>query len=196
MLTRSLMPLLAGAALIAPALANDTTAELSTGGLIFVHNDDIEMRAEDLLISAKEINVRYRFFNASDRPVTVLVAFPMPEIQVNGPDDNVTVPTEDPLNFLAFRTSVNGKPVDTKVEQRVFALGLDRTELLRGLAIPFAPHLKATTEALDRLPKDKWAELIRLGVGEIETYDIGKGEEQHLAPRWALRTTFYWEQTF
>lgn len=29
------------------ALANDSTAELATGGLIFVQNDDVEMRAPD-----------------------------------------------------------------------------------------------------------------------------------------------------
>ena len=35
--------------------ANDSTAELATGGLIFVRNDDVEMRAEDLFISTTEI---------------------------------------------------------------------------------------------------------------------------------------------
>src|SRR6266446_10273557 len=71
-----------------PASANDSTAELATGGLIFVHNDNVEMRSEDLAISAKEVNVRYRFFNTSDQPVTVLVAFPMPEIRIDEPDQN------------------------------------------------------------------------------------------------------------
>ena len=42
-----------------PALANDTSAELSTGGLVFVRNDDVEMLSEDLLISAREVSVRY-----------------------------------------------------------------------------------------------------------------------------------------
>jgi hypothetical protein len=193
---RFLIPLLAGAAAIAPAFANDTTAELTTGGLVFVQNDNVEMRSEDLSISAKEISVRYRFFNTSDKPVTVLVAFPMPEIRLNGPADNITVPSEDPLNFLAFKTIVNGKSVEAKVEQRAIAVGLDRTALLRGLGIPLSPHLKPTTDALDRLPRDKWNELIRLGIGEIETYDAGKGQEEHLAPRWGVHTTYYWEQTF
>ena len=147
----SFWPSIAATAL--PARANDSTAELSTGGLIFVHNPDVEMRSEDLFISAREVHVRYRFFNSSPRDVTVLVAFPMPEIQVDGPDENVSVPTEDPENFLAFTTTVNGKPVATKVEQRVIAVGLDRTQLLRSLGIPLAPHLAATNEALDRLPR-------------------------------------------
>ena len=65
----------------------------------------------------------------------------MPDIHVDGPDENISVPTDDPDNFLAFTTTVNGKPVATKVEQRVIAVGLDRTQLLRSLGIPLAPHL-------------------------------------------------------
>jgi hypothetical protein len=184
------------AAAALPARANDSSAELSTGGLIFVHNPDVEMRSEDLFISAREVHVRYRFFNSSPRDVTVLVAFPMPEIHVDGPDENVSVPTDDPENFLAFTTTVNGKPVVTAVQQRAVAVGLDRTQLLSALGVPLAPHLAATREALDRLPPDKWQDLLRLGVAEIEEYDTGRGMQKHLAPRWGLQTTHYWEQTF
>ena len=184
------------AATALPTRANDSSAELSTGGLIFVHNPDVEMRSEDLFISTREVHVRYRFFNSSPRDVTVLVAFPMPEIHVDGPDENVSVPTDDAENFLAFTTTVNGKPVATSVEQRAVAVGLDRTQLLRTLGVPLAPHLPATREALDRLPPDKWQDLLLLGVAEIEEYDSGSGMKKHLAPRWSLQSTYYWEQTF
>jgi Domain of unknown function (DUF4424) len=191
---------LAGAAAVpfawANAWANDSTAELATGGLVFVRNDNVEMRSEDLTISVKEVQVRYRFFNKSDKAVTVLVAFPMPEIAVDGPDNNIALPTDDPVNLLAFATTVNGRPVTTKVEQRVFAAGLERTQMLRDLGVPLAPHLQATNEALDKLSRAKWDELIRLGLAEIEQYDVGKGMQDHLLPRWSLHTTFYWEQTF
>lgn len=181
----------------APAAhANDSTAELATGGLIFVQNDDVEMRSEDLYISAAEIRVRYRFFNKAAKDVTVLVAFPMPEVRVRHPDEDFSLPTEDPVNLLAFTTQVNGKPVETQVEQRVTAAGIDRTQLLRDLGVPLAPHLAGTNEALDRLPREKWDELIRLGLAEVEEYRVGKGMERHLSARWGLRTTFYWEQTF
>jgi len=193
---KSAMALLVAGIAAVPALANDTTAELATGGLIFVRNDNVEMRAEDLTISAKEVSVRYRFFNTSDKAVTVLVAFPMPEIRIDEADQNVAVPTDDPVNFLAFVTTVNGQPVKTEVEQRVTAFGIDRTQLLRALRIPLAPHQQATNDALDKLPLDKWEELVRIGLAEIEEYDAGKGLEKHLAARWALATTFYWEQTF
>jgi hypothetical protein len=188
------LAVLAGAAL--PAYANDSSAELSTGGLIFVRNPDVEMRSEDLFISAREVHVRYRFFNSSPRDVTVLVAFPMPEIQVDGPDEVISVPTDEPENFLAFTTTVDGQPVETRIEQRVTAVGIDRTQLLRSLDIPLAPHLPSTGEALGRLPAEKWQELVRLGIVEVEEYDAGRGMQKHLAPRWGLQTTYYWEQTF
>jgi hypothetical protein len=179
-----------------PALANDSTAELTTGGLTFVHNDNIEMTSEDLAISAKEISVRYRFFNKSEEDVTVLVAFPMPDVTIESADQGIAVPSDDPVNLLAFVTTVNGKPAATNVEQRVIAMGVDRTQLLRSLGIPLAPHLPATAEALDRLPPEKWDELLRIGVAEIDEDDAGQGMKRHLAPRWTLQTTYYWEQTF
>ncbi|MFD2184307.1 DUF4424 domain-containing protein [Rhodoplanes azumiensis] len=179
------------------ARANDSTAELATGGLVFVKNDAIQMLAEDLFVSATEIKVRYRFFNRSAQDVTVHVAFPMPDIKVDGPDQNIAVPTEDPVNLLGFSTTVNGAPVRTDVEQRVTgADGVDRTALLRRLGVPLAPHLEATGAALDRLPKDKWDELLKLDLAYVDEYDAGKGMERHLAPRWSLKTTFYWQQIF
>ena len=180
----------------APARANDTSAALATGGLVFVHNPDVEMRAEDLFISAAEIRVRYRFFNNAPRDVTTLVAFPMPEIVIDNSDANLSIPTDDPENILGFSTLADGRSVATRVEQRALGSGIDRTELLRGLGIPLAPHLRTTTEALDRLPERDRQQLLQLGLVEIEEYDGGDGTKKHLEPRWALQTTHYWEQTF
>jgi hypothetical protein len=193
---RTATVLVAAACAAAPASANDSSAELATGGLIFVQNDNVEMRSEDLAISAKQVDVRYRFFNKAASDVTVLVAFPMPEVRIEEQDQNISLPTEDPINLLAFATTVNGRPVKTEVEQHVFAAGIDRTQLLRSLGVPLAPHLQSTNAALDRLPREKWDELIRIGLAEIEEYDVGKGMQKHLSARWGLRTTFYWEQTF
>jgi len=57
-----------------PLEANDSTAELATGGLVFVKNNHIEMLSEDLFTSPDEIRVRYRFLNTSNRDITVHVA--------------------------------------------------------------------------------------------------------------------------
>jgi Domain of unknown function (DUF4424) len=191
-----LIGILLATAIAAPALANDSTAELATGGLVLTRNDDIEMRAEDLFISAREIRVRYRFFNTASWDVTVLVAFPMPDVSIEHQDQNISVPTEDPVNLLGFTTRVNGRPVEARAEQKVIADGIDRTPMLRDLGIPLAPHLRSTNEALDRLPPARWDDLLRAKLAEIEEYDVGKGMQKHLSARWTLRTTFHWQQTF
>lgn len=185
---------LVGLALIAPAFANDSSAELGAGGLVLTKNADIEMRSEDLYISAERVRVNYVFFNRANRDITVHVAFPMPDITEEG--DPNSVPTEDPTNILAFRTLVNGKPVKADVEQRVFVNAVEHTQLLRSLNIPLAPHLASTEKALQRLPPARLQELEKLKLIEITEYDQGKGMEKHPEPRWTLKTTWFWEQTF
>lgn len=182
--------------LAAPASANDSSAELATGGLVFVRNDDIEMRAEDLFISADEVRVHYRFFNRSARDVTLRVAFPMPDITVAHQDEMISVPSEEPVNFLQFSTRVNAQSVKAEAEQRVFARGAEHTQYLKDLGVPLAPHLATTNAALDRLKPEARAELVRRGLAEIEEFDAGKGMERHLSARWTLKTAFHWEQTF
>jgi hypothetical protein len=193
--------LLAGAAgilgLAVPAAANDSSAELAAGGLVFVRSEAIEMRSEDLFVSTRLVRVKYRFFNRTDEDVVSLVAFPMPDITIDSPEYNISFPTEDPVRLLDFTTLVNGAPVATQVEQRVTAHGLDRTALLTSMGLPLAPHLRSTNMALDALPSDRWEELVRLGLAEVVEYDdTGTGMKRHLEARWTLHTTFYWEQSF
>jgi len=178
----------------APALANDSTAELATGGLKFLTNADIEMRSEDLFVSLTQIRVRYHFFNTSQKDITTLVAFPMPDITIDNNDDVLIIPTDDPENFLGFHTTANGQAVPVRVEQKAFAQGIERTVLLRRLHVPL--HPRAANAALDRLPHELWDELIKLGLAEISEFDVGKGPEQHLVARWTLKSTYYWQQTF
>src|SRR3546814_10828886 len=66
---------------VAPVLANDTSAVLTTGGLEFITNQDIVMESEELFISKDEIRVVYQFRNDGDVDPNILVAFPMPDIR-------------------------------------------------------------------------------------------------------------------
>jgi hypothetical protein len=182
----------------APALANDSSAELATGGLAFVQNPNVTMRSEQLFLSMDEVRVTYHFMNNSDQPVTNLVAFPLPDITIADQNTNIAVPTEEPVNFVAFATTTDGQKVTTEVEQKAFVNGVEQTEFLRQLGIPLAPQLQSTYKALDALPKDKWQSLIDRGLGEIVEYgntpDLKM--QQHLEPRWTLKTTYFWQQTF
>ncbi|HWJ73403.1 MAG TPA: DUF4424 domain-containing protein [Kaistia sp.] len=193
---RALLPaVLLALAMPCVAKANDSTAELGAGGLVYVTTEAIQMTSEDLYISMDAVRVRYTFQNVSDKDVTTLVAFPMPDIK-GALDFIEAVPVDDPVNFLGFRTTVDGKPVEAKVQQRASALGIDQTDFLTALAIPLAPQLDVTRAALDKLPQDQWQGLIDRGLAIPDTFDAGKGWEHHLAPNWRLSTAYYWEQTF
>lgn len=187
--------LLAALATAMPARANDSSAELRPGGLVFVPSDSVSMMTEDLFISMKEVKVRYVFRNTADKDVETLVAFPMPDIYYS--ESPVSVPFPEKDNFLDFTTVVNGKPVQVAMEQRVVAMGLDRTRMLQDLNIPLGPIWNRTIKALDALPDAKKDELTQLGLVRPDEYDAGKGMEKHLAPQeWTLKTTYYWKQVF
>ena len=69
----------AGASL---ARANDSSAELAVGGLVFTKNADVSIESEDLTITPDTVTVRYVFLNQSASPVTLTVAFPLPDIDL------------------------------------------------------------------------------------------------------------------
>ena len=160
------------------ALANDSSAELATGGLVFVKNPDVKMLAEDLYISTKEIRVRYKFLNKSNADVTTLVAFPLPDITLDFSDTTIEIPTDDPVNMFGFTTTVEGQLVHANVEQKAYAQNSDQTDILTRMRIPLAPHLEATQKALTRLPAADKDQLKRLGLIKI----FEGGSEETLSP--------------
>ena len=118
----SLVPL----AMASSAWANDSTAELKTGGLEFVRTDDIVMVDEKLYISPKKVHVEYRFHNKSDRDVEALVAFPMPDIK-SDPYESSAFDPDAGDNFLGFEVTQDGRPIKTNLQQQAFVNGVDLT---------------------------------------------------------------------
>lgn len=191
-----LLALALAALACASAAANDSAAELVTGGLVLSKGAEIEMRAEDLYISPRQIRVQYHFYNATPADVTMPVAFPMPDITVADAAAGVPVPSDDPQNLLGFATQVDGAVVKPRVVQKAFARGQDRTAELERLKVPLAPHLRSTDKALGKLPPGVADELKRLGLAGSEDYRAGGGMRKQLSPRWTLKTTYLWDQTF
>src|SRR5262249_30220823 len=74
--------------------------------------------------------------------------------------------------------------------------GTDRTADLDRLKVPLAPHLRSTDKALSRLSPSARDEMKSLGLADVEEYSVGRGLRNQLSPRWTLRTTYYWQQTF
>ena len=73
--------LLAGLCFSLPVQANDSTAAMGTGGLVFTQSEHIVMAEEDLFVSQKKVRVQYRFTNTSSRDITTRVAFPLPDLR-------------------------------------------------------------------------------------------------------------------
>ena len=181
---------------LTPAQADDWVAHLAAGGLVFTRTDAIEMRFEDLYVSTHQIHARYRFYNRTDKDVTTLVAFPLPEIRAPSEEDNFVIPLpKEATNFLGFRTTVDGKPVAMKVEQRALALGVDRTALLEKLALPIAPRDPALPPLLVKLPPATQKELRELGMVKFEEFPMGASVRHDAQPLWSAHTIYYWKQT-
>ena len=182
--------MLAGSA--AAAQANDSTATVGAGGLVLEKTDSIAMESEDLYVSVDEVRVRYVFRNLSNAPVTTVVAFPMPPRSMSDEyGGDVAYPSD-------FRTSVDGRPVEVKLERKAAVNGKDHRARLEELNIPIAPEsINDAVKTMDRLAPAVRAELVRLGVaGEEEWDDDGKGMKKHLIPLWTVEDKYWWRQTF
>jgi hypothetical protein len=187
--------ILLAASMAGPALANDTMAQLGTGGLVFLTNESIEMASEDLSISVDQVKVVYRFRNTSDQDQDIFIAFPMPDITGNG-DFMVSVPDVAPDNLFGFETTFDGQPVEAELHRYAFSNNIDYTELLTGLDIPLEPFGSTTTEALNALPQADKDNLLHLGLVIPMEYDAGQGWQTDYVPVWTLRSAYGWDATF
>ncbi|SFE34248.1 DUF4424 domain-containing protein [Methylobacterium sp. 13MFTsu3.1M2] len=184
-------------ALPRPARADDSVATLATGGLVLEKTDRIALVSEDLFLSEKAVRIVYRFRNLTDRDVETTIAFPMPDIS-GGPDAMLSIADPKHDNFLRFTTEVDGRPVDSQVEQRAFVTPAGKPEVevtgrLRSLGIPLVPTAEATEAALAALGADQRRGLVADGL--LEPQDMGKGTTS-LFPVWTLRSKFWRRQVF
>jgi hypothetical protein len=153
------------------------------------------MQSEDLFISAEKVTVDYVFHNNTDKDVSTIVAFPMPEIAGN-PDEEPAIPDDASDNFLGFTVTVDGKPVTPSLDQHAFAVGIDITGDLKAHGVPLFPFGPAAKKALAALPDDLAAEWTDRGIVMADTYDDGSGWKTERVPFWTLRSTYWWRMTF
>lgn len=177
------------------ARANDTTAEMKTGGLEFVQTEDVTMAEEKLSISPSKVSVEYRFHNNKDKDVVSLVAFPMPDIKGSS-DMMVAVDLDAGDNFLGFTVNQDGQEIKPELQQQAMVFGVDLTQELKALSIPLVPGATATTEALEKLPADQVARLSSLGLVQVEQWDEGQGMKDHVIALWTLRSVYWWKTTY
>ena len=181
--------------LATPAIANDSMAELSAGGLIYVRTDAVAMESEDLFISLDEVKVDYIFRNRTDADVESVVAFPMPDMEAN-PHANIALPQDMVDNFLGFTATVDGQAVEPTLDQRVFAAEVDVTEELKAASVPLFPFGDAVEAAIAALPQATRDDWVARGILTIDTYDVGQGMTDHYVPTWTLKSAYWWRMSF
>ena len=168
-----------------PALANDSTAELKTGGLVLLKSSKIEMQSEDLFISSKEIRIKYVFLNDSPTDIKTIVAFPMPKIKQSGWGEDFEIPNVNSDNFLDFSTSVNGRPISARAELRAYQGDHEVTSILKAAGVPLTSNPRKMQNILENMHESTKRELIRDNL-----VDASKG------PRWSLAITYYFNIVF
>ncbi|MGY4598046.1 hypothetical protein ACVWXL_005792 [Bradyrhizobium sp. GM22.5] len=174
------------------ALANDSAAELSIGGLQFTRASNVEMRSEDLRISLDRVRVRYEFVNTSAAPATLTVAFPLPDIDLSE-GETISFPANDPLNFVDFETRVDGSLIKFNTDQRAFLGDKEVTADLRELKVPILP-LGAQQFRPQDLPAATRTKMASEGL-LIPAGSDERGRPLYAAG-WVVKTAIYREQIF
>lgn len=175
--------------LFTAALGDDTTATIGIGGLQFQHSRQIRMLSEDLYISPTRVRIHFTFMNVSTRPIETVIAFPLPNLdQAEWYNTSIGSTTGDPVNFIGFKTIVDGEPVGLKVERRAFnRRGRDVTRLLRRYHVPLNPMVRAGGDPLKALPTLTVRAL-------VDAHLLSDSSEK--MPMWSVSTRFWWRQKF
>jgi hypothetical protein len=174
------------------ASANDSAAELSIGGLQFVRTNDIAMESEDLRISLDRVTVRYQFANTSGTPVTLTVAFPLPDIDLSEAE-NIALPSANPVNFVDFETRIDGVAAEFRIDQRAMVGGKEVGALLDQFKLPLLPIGSREIRVSD-LPAATRSTLADQGLlMPAGTNDRGR---QQYAVAWVVKTSAVRQQTF
>jgi hypothetical protein len=175
-----------------PSLANDSSAELSVGGLVFTRSADVALVSEDLAISLDIVTVRYRFLNQSPNPVTLTVAFPIPDLDLSE-GDNFAIPGNDPTNFLGFETKVDGKPINFTIHQSAYLGDKDISAALKKAGVPLLP-LGPQQARLSDLPEGTRQQLISQGL-LLPNGNDERGRQLYEGA-WTVKTAAVRQQTF
>lgn len=187
------LPLLA---LAGPAArANDTTAVLGSGGLVFTRSDMISMESEDLYISPTSVKVDYVYRNTGKSDISTIVAFPMPKI--GGPVESMAdIPNMESDNFMDFSVIQDGREIEPNLQQRVLVQGLDFTDEVIRQGISLQPVATRTVEAIARLAPAVQKDWEDKGLIVNMAYSEDGSAPAEYYPVWQLETVYWWQTSF
>lgn len=190
---RPMICMLACAAMVQlPAVANDTQASTTLGGLLFEQNDQISMDSEDLYLSLDKVRVRYTYTNHSTKPITLLVAFPLPDVPLEGSDPEWVESGYPDWDAIEMKTLVDGKPAGLMRIDIAKVNGKDVGKRLKVLGWPVLHWTDPNfASRLNALSADDKSELVAEGL--LTTEYVTEGD---VRPAWTVSTSFVRTQTF
>lgn len=202
----------AALAVASVARANDSGSELAVGGLVLVKTPGIAMQREDLSLSPGQVRVRYEMRNGRGAPVTVRVAFPMPQIPRDTPGGmetsdggNIDMDRAGSPNFVNFKITADGKEITPEVEVRAMLPGgrniVDELRRIGGWRLVLQPRVFQLSDQhpaqpnVPATPPGQW-DLDAATRAQLVTLGALRQDENGYETLWDTFVTFHWLQTF
>lgn len=172
------------------AAANDSSATLGAGGIVLTQSDSIVLEREDLYISTDEIRIRYEFESIATEDQTTTVAFPLPPIDLAVLSEvPVDRPGDDPINFVDFTVSADGRRLAPSVHLRALHGGEVITDYLLSKNLKLSFFDGGFYDSLLDLDPDARQDMMDRGYAYYDEYGA-------VYPQWTLETVFSWPQIF
>lgn len=169
------------------AQANDATAIYGVGGIELTKSDHIQMKKEDLYLSADQVRVSYEFFNSSKTDIETVVAFPLPRLNVaEFMHSDTILDRKNPLNYIQFKLKINDQDQKYSIEEKALVGEKDVTAILKQNGISISPLTTNIEGQLNTLTKEQKSNLIAQGILDKGGY----------IPRWHYSLIFHWKQNF
>lgn len=177
----------------AGALANGAWAEFPAGGIVFKSDKDIAILSEDLEIGRDHIRVRYVFGSSAGEPLERTIGFPMAKVPLDDSPDNFDDRSraeegQDARNYMAFKVTVNGKPLEPKLHEYAWS---GDTNVTAGLSAMGVPVFAGNPDAYQRL-----AALPEATVRWLKQEKLAQQDGGWLIPQWQYQSAYEWTQTF
>jgi hypothetical protein len=176
------------------AMANDSAVELTVGGIFLTRSPDLSLEDEVLTITPDDVTVRYRFKNNASAPLSTTIGFPLPDIDLADTDTLYAIPDSDPVNFVGFKTKIDGKPVGFVVVQRAKLGAKDVTATIRKAGLPVLLLGVDAQRHLSVLSPDVQNRLVETGL--LVPWGSSETGARLFGPAWSVSTSFTRKQVF
>ncbi len=176
-----------------PAVANDSAASRALGGVQLSREPRISMESERLTISLNKITVEYEFLNDSNKDIKTEVAFPIPPYSEEMSAGGIR-------SFDDFHLWVDGNEVKYETDAKAYYKKLDVSLVLKRYNIDIATlgHYAGSKQEfspdLQQVPLLERRSLIADGF--FSSNKQPDGTDDGGIPRWEVRKTYHWTQTF